>query len=70
MRIDPKEKKVWIFASRIAYDIVGPIVFGVIIGYYLDGRLGTRPKLTLSLLFFGVFVGFYSLYKTIESIKK
>lgn len=39
-----------------------PIVIGALSGVYLDKNLGTEPKLTLSLIFLGVFISFLNIY--------
>lgn len=38
-------------------------VGGYFLGYWLDGKLGTSPYLSLVGLFLGIAAGFYQLYK-------
>ena len=47
--------------------IVLPIAGGAIIGVVLDKFFSTAPKLTLGLLFFGVFISFYKMFKLTQT---
>ena len=49
-------------ATTLAWNLVFPIVGGVILGRYLDDRLGQDYAWTLSLLALGVLVAFSNLY--------
>lgn len=40
-----------------------PIVGGLFLGRFLDNRLSSSPILTLSFLFLGVIISFYTIYK-------
>lgn len=55
-------------AMNLGFAIAIPIAGGALLGVYLDKQFNTSPKLTLSLLFFGLFIGIYSVYKIIQSI--
>jgi F0F1-type ATP synthase assembly protein I len=35
------------------------------LGYWLDGRLGTRPWLTIVMVFVGASAAFYSIYRKV-----
>ncbi|MDO9444691.1 MAG: AtpZ/AtpI family protein [Dehalococcoidia bacterium] len=50
--------------ASIAFWIVG----GVLLGDYLDGRLGTRPILTLALLVLGLTIGLYDAYRRLKEV--
>lgn len=63
-----KEIDIWVWATQLGLEISLPIAFGAIIGSGLDSRFGTEPKITLSLLFFGIFISFYNLFKRLRSI--
>ncbi|OGH70102.1 MAG: hypothetical protein A3C90_03630 [Candidatus Magasanikbacteria bacterium RIFCSPHIGHO2_02_FULL_51_14] len=49
--MDPKDRKYYLFALKIAGDfgitIAIPVVVFVLIGQWLDGKYGTRPWLTI-----------------------
>lgn len=49
-------------ATTLAWNLVFPIVGGVLLGRYLDDRLGQDYTWTLSLLALGVLVAFSNLY--------
>lgn len=40
------------------------------LGYWLDGRLGTSPWLTILLVFVGAGAAFYSIYRRVMGPKK
>jgi len=48
--------------STLAWNLVIPIVGGVILGHYLDNRRGSDLTWTLSLLTLGVIIAFSNLY--------
>lgn len=48
--------------STLAWNLVIPIVGGVLLGYYLDNRRGGELTWTLSLLVLGVMIAFSNLY--------
>jgi F0F1-type ATP synthase assembly protein I len=48
--------------STLAWNLVIPIVGGVMLGYYLDNRNASGVTWTLSLLTFGVIIAFSNLY--------
>ena len=59
----PAKKRAKDFASgpalalELPFTLVGPVVVGAAIGYFLDQRLHTRPWLTLILGAIGFFAG-------------
>lgn len=48
--------------TTLAWNLVIPIVGGVMLGYYLDNRSGDGFTWTLSLLVLGVLIAFSNLY--------
>lgn len=60
-----KEKfyKVLSNSLELGFSISLPIVGGVLLGNYLDGRFNSHPKLTLSLLFCGLILSALNIYK-------
>lgn len=58
------------FASELGFSISLPIVGGAFLGQFLDSKLGTAPKMTLSLIFVGVFIGATNIYFIIRDIKE
>ncbi|MCH7612639.1 MAG: AtpZ/AtpI family protein [Candidatus Marinimicrobia bacterium] len=52
-------------AAAASYSLIGGIIILVLVGYFLDEWLGTKPWLMLFGLMMGLFSGFYGLAKTI-----
>ena len=57
-------------ATEIGYSIAVPLVLGAMFGVWLDGKFDSKPKLTLSFLFLGLFISFARLYKIVNVIIK
>lgn len=57
-------------AMSLGWDLAVPIFAGVLLGYFLDKWLGTKPIFTIGLIFLGIFVGYYNLGKFINRMKK
>lgn len=53
-------------ASELGFSIAVPIGVGVLLGYWLDKRLGSAPVLTLSLLLVGVVLGMRNLFTLVQ----
>jgi predicted F0F1-ATPase subunit len=49
--------------TNLAWNLVIPIVGGVLLGHYLDRRTGEDVTWTLSLLVLGVLIAFMNLYE-------
>lgn len=49
-------------ASELGFSISLPIAGGAILGQFLDNKFNTSPRLTLSLIFFGLFLGVTNIY--------
>lgn len=63
------ENKVWqimSLASGLGFSISIPIVAGALVGKYLDEKLNSSPRITLSLIFLGLFFGIYNFYKALK----
>jgi len=52
--------------TELGFTISLPIVIGVLAGTYLDNKLGTGSKFTLSLIFLGVFLGIMNMVHIIK----
>lgn len=52
-------------AAAASYSLIGGVIILVLLGYFLDEWLGTKPYLMLLGLTMGLFSGFYQLAKTI-----
>jgi F0F1-type ATP synthase assembly protein I len=52
-------------AAAASYSLIGGVIILMLLGYFLDGWLGTKPWLMLFGLMMGLFSGFYGLAKTI-----
>lgn len=57
-------------ASELGFSIALPIAGGAILGQFLDLKLNTAPKLTLSLIFFGLFIGAVNIYYIMKETEK
>ena len=55
-------------ASGIGFSLIVPLVGGAFLGSYLDNKFDSAPKITLSLIFFGLFIGLYTMYKTVKDL--
>ena len=58
------------YASSIGIAMVLAIFGCLFVGNWLDGKLGTRPYLTLSCLLLGIVAGFRNLYVLIKRMFK
>ena len=56
--------------SQLGFAISLPIAGGAYMGQLLDGKFGTAPRMTLSLIFLGVFIGGANIYFIIKETKK
>jgi len=53
------------FGMDTAYKMVGPVIFGMILGFYLDKTFNTSPWWMLGMIFFGIATGFWSVIKQV-----
>lgn len=56
--------------SQLGFSVSLPITAGAILGSKLDERWGLKPRMTLSFLFLGVFIGILNLYLLIKEQTK
>lgn len=54
------------FATELGFLVVVPLLGGAFFGQFLDRNFGTTPKLTLSLIFFGLMISFFNIYNLIK----
>ena len=53
-------------ASSIGLVFVISIVLGSLAGWWLDGKLGTKPYLTIFLMIMGIIAGFQNMWRFIK----
>lgn len=53
-------------ASDLGFAVAIPIVGGALLGSYLDQKLGTLPKVTLSLVFLGLIISIFNIYTIVK----
>lgn len=56
-------------ATELGFMISFPLVGGAFLGSLLDKKLATAPKITLSLIFLGMLVSVFSVYKILRDLK-
>lgn len=61
--------KYFALAGELGYAISLPIVLGAFLGRVLDSKFDSSPKFTLSLIFLGLFLGFFYIFKIIKESK-
>lgn len=57
-------------ASELGFSIAIPIAGGAFLGQILDGKFHTTPRITLSLIFLGVFIAGANIYLIIKDTKE
>ncbi len=57
-------------ALELGFTVSFPIAGGALLGQYLDNKLGTAPRLTLSLIFSGMMIAGINIYNIIKSSRK
>lgn len=57
-------------ATELGFSIALPLVGGALIGRFLDNQFQTSPRMTLSLIFFGLFISFINIYNLIKQTNK
>jgi ATP synthase protein I len=55
-------------ATQVGLMAVAPVLIGLFLGLWIDGRLQTRPLVTLSLAAFGIIVGLVGAYRLSSSL--
>lgn len=56
--------------GELGYSISLPIVGGALIGRYFDDKFNSAPLLTLVLIFLGLSIGFYNVFKVIKKVRE
>ena len=54
----------------LGFEIVVPIVLGLLLGLWLDGRWGTRPWLAVIGVVLGIAAGFYNFFRVVLGTTK
>ncbi len=52
----------------LGIEMVSATALGILIGYWLDKKLSTKPFLTIIFLLLGIAAGFVNLFKAVGSI--
>jgi len=55
-------------ATTLGWELAVPIFGGVLLGHFLDKQLGTGYTFTVGLLFAGVGVGFYNIWRFSQDV--
>ncbi len=55
-------------ASVVGIHLVTATFVGLVIGYFLDKWLGTKPVLTIVFLLFGIAAGYKNMYQEVKGI--
>ena len=59
----------WAYVG-LGFEIVVPIVLGLLLGLWLDGRWGTRPWLAVTGVVLGIAAGFYNFFRVVLGATK
>jgi ATP synthase protein I len=51
--------------GAVGWSVVVPMVLGALLGLWIDGKYGTRPRWTVGLLLLGLCVGCVNAWRTI-----
>ncbi len=57
-------------ALSLGWDLAIPIFGGVLLGQFIDKKIGTDYIFTIGLLFFGVSVSYYNLLTFVQKMKR
>lgn len=63
-------KFAFVEATEIGFSIALPITVGALFGLWLDEKLASHPKMTLSFLFAGIFIAFANLFILVKKFSK
>lgn len=58
------------FVAQVGLVAIAPLLVGLFLGLWLDGRLGTRPWVTLTLAMVGAVVGLVGVYRLSSTFLK
>ncbi|MCS7285621.1 MAG: AtpZ/AtpI family protein [Anaerolineae bacterium] len=65
-----KKWQVLAFVVELGFTVGFSILIGIGVGWWLDGKLGTRPIFTLIGLFLGLASAGYNLYRLSSVVRK
>lgn len=65
-----KTAQMFSIVAQLGYSISLPIAGGAIIGSFLDNKFASSPRITLSLIFLGLFLGIVNIYTILKNIKE
>ncbi|BDV00114.1 hypothetical protein TDMWS_01990 [Thermodesulfomicrobium sp. WS] len=57
-------------ASVMGIHLVSGIIVGLVMGYYLDKWLGTKPWLLVVFLIFGIIAGYRNMFREMQRIQR
>lgn len=57
-------------AFSIGFALAGPVILGALLGYWLDGRLGTSPTWAIVLTLLGMGAGFAQLIRIVHKFNQ
>lgn len=58
------------WASELGFSVSLPIVGGAFLGQFLDNKFNTTPRMTLSFIFLGLFVGMTTIFLIVRENSK
>ena len=67
--VGPEPRPPWAYVG-LGFEIVVPIVLGLLLGLWLDGRWGTRPWLALTGVLLGIAAGFFNFFRAVLGATK
>ncbi|MCS7301087.1 MAG: AtpZ/AtpI family protein [Fimbriimonadales bacterium] len=57
-------------AFSVGFALAGPVILGALLGYWLDGRLGTSPTWTMILTLLGIVAGLVQLIRIASKLNR
>lgn len=57
-------------ASVMGIHLVSGVIVGLVMGYYLDRWLGTKPWLLVVFLIFGIIAGYRNMFREMQRIQR
>lgn len=57
-------------ASVMGIHLVSGVIVGLVMGYYLDQWLGTKPWMLIVFLIFGIIAGYRNMFREMERIQR
>lgn len=62
--VTERDDKSWLRLTGLGFELAASIAGGVLIGWWIDRRLGSSPKATVALGLVGLLGGLYNLIRT------